>query len=79
MTEKRTVEWLSEIKDKLRSAGLLIAEREEALDSAIACVRQRADFRRLGRKGQKARQKKYGKRDYRKWGKMGGRPKKKKP
>ncbi len=77
MTEKRTVEWLSEIKGRLGRLELLIPEREEALDSAIACLRQQADFRRLGRKGQKARQKKYSRRDYRRWGKLGGRPKKK--
>ena len=79
MTEKRTVEWLSEIKERLSQIGQLRAEHEEALDSAIACLRQQADFRRLGRKGQQARQKKYSKRDYRRWGKLGGRPKKKKP
>ena len=51
-------------------------ELVEALETAIAALK--IDFKSAGAKGGQIRTKKYSPRDFSKWGKMGGRPPKKK-
>jgi len=77
MTKKEVIAQLESLKET-GSYALAPADRLAALDFAIKAVKSFPD-KNLGAKGGRATLAKYGKKQMKQWGKLGGRPRKKDP
>jgi len=83
MTNKEAAKILNEelkgLREQWKPSGGL-GKFDEAMTLAIAALKDpMLERRKAGAKGGQTRAKKYKARDFKKWGKMGGRPKKKAP
>lgn len=79
LTKNKAVKVLRELKDAIVPDEMYagqVAEAHEAIELAIAALKDPIlDRKKAAIKGGQARAAKYKLRDFRKWGKMGGRPK----